>query len=147
MFDVFQKGAISVAKEHGLFASEDAEEVLGRLNRLEQIKKTTVPIHILDGFDYDEVTEIFVRVNSKGTRLRQAELAIAQLAFRLPGMVTNELKEFEEELDNKGYDIDLRYLVRCLTAVATGQSRFRTLGTAEPQTIKKAWKEARRALE
>ena len=39
--------------------------MLDRLNRLEQIKNTTVPIHILDGFDYDEVTEIFVRVNSK----------------------------------------------------------------------------------
>ena len=102
--DVFAKGAISVAKERGLFADEAAEEMLGRLNRLEQIKNTTVPIHILDGFDYNEVTEIFVRVNSKGTRLRQAELAIARLAFRLPGMVTNDLKTFEEELDGKGYD-------------------------------------------
>ena len=147
VFAVFQNGAVSVAKEHGLFASEDAEEVLGRLNRLEQIKTTTVPIHILDGFDYDEVTEIFVRVNSKGTRLRQAELAIAQLAFRLPGMVTDELKDFEEDLDGKGYDIDLRYLVRCLTTVATGQSRFRTLGTAEPSAIMKAWEETRKALE
>ena len=145
--DVFAKGAISVAKDRGLFADEAAEEMLGRLNRLEQIKNTTVPIHILDGFDYDEVTEIFVRVNSKGTRLRQAELAIARLAFRLPGMVTNDLKTFEEELDGKGYDVDLRYLVRCLTAVATGQSRFRALGTAEPKAIESAWAETRKALQ
>jgi len=66
-------------------------------------------------------------VNSKGTRQRQSELAIAQLAFRLPGMITDELKAFEDELDDTGYDIDLRFLVRCLTAVATQQSRFRSL--------------------
>ena len=79
--------------------------------------------------------------------MRQAELAIARLAFRLPGMVTNELKTFEEGLDEKGYDIDLRYLVRCLTVVATGQSRFRALATADPKAIGSAWKETRKAIE
>ena len=62
-------------------------------------------------------------------------------------MVTNDLKTFEEELDGKGYDVDLRYLVRCLTAVATGQSRFRALGTAEPKAIELAWVETRKALQ
>ena len=40
--NVFAKGAIAVAKERGLFADEAAEEMLDRLNRLEQIKNTTV---------------------------------------------------------------------------------------------------------
>ncbi len=145
--DVFEKGAISVAIERNLTGDGARHELLGRLNRLEQVKKTTVPIHILDGFDYDEVTEIFVRVNSKGTRLRQAELAIARLAFRMPGMVTNELKSFEEGLDDEGYDIDLRYLVRCLTAVATGQSRFPALGAADPNALELAWRDTRKAIE
>ena len=143
--DVFQRGAVDVATERDLITGEDAKELLRRLSHLEHIKDITVPVHI--GFDYDEVTEIFVRVNSKGTRLRQSELAIARLAFRLPGMVTEELKSFEEELDNSGYDIDLRFLVRCLTAVATGQSRFPALGNVEPDALRKAWVDTRKGIE
>ena len=145
--DVFQKGAISVAKERGLLQGTEIETFLQRLNNLEKIMGTKVQVHVLEGFDYEEVTEIFVRVNSKGTRLRQAELAIALLAFRLPGMVTNEIKAFGDELDDSGYDIDLRFLMRCLTAVATGQSRFRAIGTASPETIQSAWGETRQAIE
>ena len=147
--DIFSKGAARVAMERDLIrdGGAKAEDALERLNRVAEIRNISVPVHTLDGFDYEEVTEVFVRVNSKGTRLRQAELAIAQLAFRLPGMVTDELKAFEDELDDSGYDIDLRFLVRCLTAVATNQSRFRALGTADPKEIESAWRDTRRAIE
>ena len=147
--DIFSKGATRVALERDLIrdGGAEAEDALRRLNRVAEIKNISVPVHTLDGFDYEEVTEVFVRVNSKGTRLRQAELAIAQLAFRLPGMVTDELKAFEDELDDSGYDIDLRFLVRCLTAVATHQSRFRALGAADPKDVERAWPDTRRAIE
>ncbi len=147
--DILNKGAMSVALECGLVQHPGTEttEMMQRLNRVEQIKNINVPVHTLDGFDYEEVTEVFVRVNSKGTRLRQSELAIAQLAFRLPGMVTDELKAFEDELDDTGYDIDLRFLVRCLTAVTTQQSRFRALETVKASDIEKSWRDTRRAIE
>jgi hypothetical protein len=145
--EVFQKGAIAVAMERGLIQGPDAQTVLNRLNRLEHIRTYQVPVHVLKGFDYEEVTDIFVRVNSKGTRLREAELAIARLAFRIPGMVTEQLKAFEEELDAVGYDIDLRFLVRCLTAVATGQSRFGPLGNVAEAELRAAWTRTRKAVE
>ncbi len=147
--DIFSKGATRVALERDLIRDGGtvAENALSRLNRVAEIRNISVPVHTLTGFDYEEVTEVFVRVNSKGTRLRQAELAIAQLAFHLPGMVTNDLKAFEDELDESGYDIDLRFLVRCLTAVATNQSRFHVLGTVEPQHVERAWRDTRRAIE
>ena len=37
--------------------------------------------------------------------------------------------------------------MRCLTVVATGQSRFRALATADPKAIGSAWKETRKAIE
>ena len=120
---------------------------LKRLGVLEKIKETRVSVHTLEGFEYEEVTKIFVRVNSKGTRLRQAELAIAQLALRLPGMVTGDIKAFREELDDEGYDIEMRFLLRCLTAIATGQSRFPALATTSPNEIQSAWTETRKGIE
>ena len=146
---IFKNGAIQVATKRDLIrgGGTEAQEMLKRLNRVEAIKNINVPVHTLTGFNYEEVTEVFVRVNSKGTRLRQAELAIAQLAFRLPGIVTNDLKAFEDELDESGYDIDLRFLVRCLTAVATNQSRFPLLGSVDRGEVQRAWKVTRRAIE
>jgi len=146
---VFLRGPIAVASERGLLQNQNAQVALDRLNRLEQIRNYFVPVHLLRNFDYEQVTEIFVRVNSKGTRLREAELAIARLAFRLPGMVTEELKKFEDDLDVAGYDIDLRFLVRCLTAVATGQSRFRfdPLATVAENRLREKWRDTRKAIE
>jgi hypothetical protein len=145
--EILQKGAITVALERDLLKRLDAQMVLNRLNRLEQIRTYAVPVHVLKDFSYEEITEIFVRVNSKGTRLREAELAIARLALRLPGIVTEQLKTFEERLDAAGYDIDLRFLVRCLTAVATGQSRFGRLGSVEPEAVRAAWERTQKAIE
>ena len=148
--DVFRDGAVRVGTERGLFQGKDAEESLNRLNELADIRKVLVTVYTLDGFDYNEITEIFVRVNSKGTRLRQAELAIAQIAFSLPGMVTDRLKAYEDELDDSGYDIDLRFLIRCLAAVATGQSRFRALEEVlrdNPRQIEAAWEDTRKGIE
>jgi len=145
--EVFDKGAITAAMERDLLQRPDAQIVLERLNRLQRIGAAQVPVHVLKGFDYEQVTEIFVRVNSKGTRLREAELAIARLAFRLPGTVTEHLKTFEEEIDNAGYDIDLRFLVRCLTAVATGQSRFGPLGGVAEDALRSAWTRTKGAIQ
>src|SRR2546425_8561471 len=58
---------------------------LDRLQRLKRIGEYKFPIEIFPSDDYEEVTEVFVRINSAGTRLRAAELALAQLALRLPG--------------------------------------------------------------
>ncbi|GBD22899.1 hypothetical protein HRbin29_00545 [bacterium HR29] len=145
--DVFQKGAVSVALERDLLSRPDRELILSRLNKLERIADYPVPVHVLKGFDYEEVTDIFVRVNSKGTRLREAELAIARLAFRLPGMVTDELGAFRDRLAIANFDIELRFLVRALTAVATGQSGFRQLAFVPEETLREAWRKTRRALE
>ena len=144
--DVFQKGGLAVALELGLSPGESTE----RIKTLEAITKKYFPVHLLSDFDYEEVTDIFVRANSKGSRLRQAELAMAQIAFRFPGMVTDDLKAFEEELDDSGYDIDLRYLIRCVAAVATGQSKFPVLATFlgdSPNEFRISWRRTREAIE
>jgi hypothetical protein len=131
----------------GLNALPDGNLLLERLNRLEHVKKNRVPVNVLKSFSYEEVTEIFVRVNSKGTRLKAAELAIAQLAFRLPGLVTNELREFEEDLEESGWDLDLPFLMRCLTAAATNQAKFVALSEIAEKKLEIHWTATRKAIE
>ncbi len=145
--DVLNKGAVNVCQERGLLNGANVSEILARLNRLERIKDYLFPVYPLRGYTYEQVTEIFVRVNSKGTRLRQAELAIARLAFRLPGVISEQFEEFEDELEEDGFDLGLPFLVRCLTAVATKQSQFPKLREVGEEEIKASWKKTRAALE
>lgn len=145
--DVINKGAIKVSQEMGLLNSPNAAQILDRLNRLERIKDYLFPVYSLRGYTYEQVTEIFVRVNSKGTRLRQAELAIARLAFRLPGVVSEEFEDFEDELVEDGFDLGLPFLVRCMTAVATQQSQFPKLHEVSEENVREAWEKTRASLE
>lgn len=145
--EVLNKGAVDVCQKMGLLNSQNTAEILTRLNRLERIKDYLFPVYPLRGYTYEQVTEIFVRVNSKGTRLRQAELAIARLAFRLPGVVSESFEEFEDDLTEDGFDLGLPFLVRCLTAVTTHQSQFPKLREVNEDEIKKGWAKTRDGLE
>ncbi len=61
-------------------------------------------------------------------------------------MVTDDLGKFEDDLERINYDIELRFLVRCMTAVATGQSRFPPLATVSEDRIREAWAKTRRGV-
>lgn len=145
--NVIRHGTFETMVEYGFDKRPDMKVVGKRLQRLEHIFREKVPVNVLKGFDYDEVTDIFVRVNSKGTRLRVAELAIAQLAFRLPGMVTSDLKAFEDDLEGRGWDIDIRLMLRCLTAVATKRSSFKALNQVPTDELKEYWKQTKAGIE
>ncbi len=98
-----------------------------RLRQLRQIAEYQFPIEVFASEDYEQVTELFVRINGGGTRLREAELALAQLALRLPGAIVEKFDRAMDEYAELDYDIDTRFLIRALIVIATGQSRFRYL--------------------
>ncbi len=106
---------------------EKSQEYLNRLQALKKIGEYKYPIEIFRSDDYEEATELFVRINSAGTRLRAAELVLAQLAMRLPGAIVEMFEHAIEEYEELGYSLDARFLIRALIAVGTGQSRFRYL--------------------
>lgn len=58
-----------------------------RLNQLAAVPKHRFHMEILSEFPYDEVAQIFVRVNSGGRSLRTTDLALATLSARWPGVV------------------------------------------------------------
>jgi hypothetical protein len=145
--EVVNKGAVEVwlklkqqLESHSPRIGEmELERYLKNLYALEKIKDYRYPVMIIHTEDYDEVTESFIRVNSKGTRLKEAELAMARLALLWPGVL---VEEFENALDDYGrvnYNFEARFLMRCYVAIATGQSRFKNL--------KPLWNKKRAELE
>lgn len=110
-----------------------------RLARLRGIRKYAYRMDILERtLSYDEVTEIFVRVNSLGAKLRGSDLALAQITAKWPGSL-KVFMDFEKKCAKKGFEFDLGIHLRNLMAHASGQSRFLTVGGMSPDRLKSAW--------
>lgn len=118
-----------------------------RLARLRAIRKYEYRMDILERkLTYDEVTEIFVRVNSLGAKLRGSDLALAQITASW----RNSLKIFEAfqgKCTKLGFELDLGLYLRNLMAFATDQSRFLTAGRLKVEKLQKGWKEACAGME
>jgi hypothetical protein len=130
--------------------SEEGKIYRARLARLRALRDYKFPIELFRSDDYETVTDLFVRINSGGTRLRQAELVLAQLALRLPGAVQEQFEAAIEEYEDAGFALDARFLVRALVVVGTGQPRFRHLSDfwkRDPAEINALWKKTRKGID
>jgi hypothetical protein len=111
-----------------------------RLARLRGIRKYMYRMDVLERtLSYDEVTEIFVRVNSLGAKLRSSDLALAQITAKWPGALKT-FQAAQESCEKDGFDVDLGLHLRNLVAFATNQSRFLTVGNLPIENLKAAWK-------
>ncbi len=148
--DVFKSdGDAEFLQQAGVTGFDDPnfKKYSQRLARLRGIRKYVYRMDVLDrSLSYDEVTEIFVRVNSLGAKLRSSDLALAQITAKW----RNSLRIFEgfqEECAKTGFDLDLGLLLKNLVVFATGQSRFLTVGKLRLAQLQQSWKESRQGME
>ncbi len=124
-----------------------AERYSKRLSRLRGVRKYVYRMDILERtLSYDEVTEIFVRVNSLGAKLRSSDLALAQITAKWRGALES-LQEYQKRCATTGFDLDLGLHLRNLVAFATGQSRFLTVGNLSVAKLQGSWKECLRGMD
>lgn len=123
------------------------EKYSQRLARLRGIRKYIYRMDVLERhLSYDEVTEIFVRVNSLGAKLRSSDLALAQITAKWRSSL-KIFQDFQQQCAKKGFDLDLGLHLKNLITFATGQSRFLTVGNLDLATLQTAWKESCQGLE
>ncbi len=136
-------------KRAGITGFDDPryEKYSQRLARLRGIRKYVYRMDVLERtLSYDEVTEIFVRVNSLGAKLRSSDLALAQITAKWRHSLQT-FQNFQKECAKTGFDLDLGLHLKNLMAFATGQSRFLTVGSLTVDVLQKAWKEACEGME
>jgi hypothetical protein len=131
-------------------SSEDGrwDKYSERLQRVRKIADYQYVMQVLDkSLSYEEVTEIFVRVNSLGIKLRGTDLALAQITSRWKGFMKlceQCAASFREEA---GYLLETGLIVRLLVVFATGQSRFKTVGRLNRAALENAWEKTKPGLE
>ncbi len=125
---LFTQGAIPIWIHLGLNNSDpEAQRVLSRLTNLEKIKEYKYQVNVLENLSYEEVTHIFVRVNSGGTKLSSADLTLAQVSSRWRG-VTKEFERFRKPFIARGLEMDNGLLLRAIAVLLNdGQSRLSLL--------------------
>jgi hypothetical protein len=146
--EAFKSTDTVILKKAGITSFEDPryERYVDRLARLRKIKDYAYVVHVLErDMRYEEVTEIFVRVNSLGAKLRSSDLALAQITSRWPNLL-KLLEEFQDECEKSQFTIDLGQLVRAIVVFATKQCLFRGVGSTPVQALKDGWEQAKEGL-
>lgn len=136
-------------KEAGVTGFDDPryEKYCQRLARLRGIRKYVYRMDVLErSLTYDEVTEIFVRVNSLGAKLRSSDLALAQITAKWRHSLAI-FQKFQQSCAKSGFDLDLGIHLKNLMVFASGQSRFLTVGRYDVFALQKAWDECCKGME
>jgi uncharacterized protein with ParB-like and HNH nuclease domain len=146
--DIFKKTDKEILKPVGITSDDDRwDKYSERLQKIRRIADYPYVMQVLEkNMTYEEVTEIFVRVNSLGIKLRGSDLALAQITSRWKGFM-NEIEDFAAEFKvDADYIVELGLPVRMLVVFATHQSKFKTVGKISKEQMKESWEEAKNGL-
>jgi len=127
-------------KIEGLCDGMDAMEVYTRLDRIRKIRDKDLVAVTVD-HELEDVVEIFSRLNSRGTRVTEADIYLGVVAARNPGWVRDTFLPYLRSLSDYGFDLDPNLLFRTLTGVGSKKVRFREIPESfwEPTSITPAW--------
>jgi len=146
--DIFLKSDKEILKPLGISSDDDRwDRYSRRLQRVRDINKYPYVMQVLPPeMSYQEVTQIFVRVNSKGMKLRGHDLAVAQISARWKGFV-DVIEKFADEFTGEDdYLIDTGIVVRTLVVFATNQCRFDRIARVPLEKLKESFEKTKKGL-
>jgi hypothetical protein len=127
----------------------EAERIQEDFMRLQGILDYSVGITEFESDDYREATELFIRFNATGKRLRKTDLAMAELALSVPGLAGEEMMLVRRRWPQ--FPFTAPFLVQCLLAVHTDRLALKEVSTAwgqaNPTAVRASWKKLARAIE
>jgi hypothetical protein len=147
--DIFKKTDSQILKSIGISSEDERWDKYSE--RLQKVRKITDYLYVMEvlekSMSYEEVTEIFIRVNSLGIKLRGSDLALAQITSRWKGFI-NLIEDFARKFnEDEDYILETGLSIRMLVVFATHQSRFRTVGKISKEKLEEAWKMATDGLD
>ena len=143
-FDVNQAiSPIRIAQTKAAGSEEDAmalaQKLMDNLTRIRNIKEIDLPEQIVPSHaDLDESINIFDRINSQGTKLTDAELALTHVTGKWP-RARRALKSKAEDCANHGFDFTLTFLTRALTATVTNRALFEAIHSRPRDELEAGW--------
>lgn len=138
--DIFSKSESEILKRVGINSDDDKWDMYSqRLRQVKNIENYPYVMQVLTKeMSYEEVTEIFVRVNSLGAKLRSSDLALAQITSKWRGFM-DVLEDFSKEFGDDSEYIEDWVAIRLMTVFATKQSKFKAINRVKLSKLEEAW--------
>src|SRR5437763_4575108 len=127
--DQDQQALMELARQvklQGLCDGKDVMEVYARLDRVRKIRDQDI-VTITINQELEDVVEIFSRLNSKGTRVTEADIYLGVVAARSPGWVRDTFLPYLKRLADAGFNINPNLLFRSLTGIGAKKVRFKEI--------------------
>jgi hypothetical protein len=133
-------------KLDGLCDGMDAMEVYTRLDRIRKIREMDVVTITVDN-ELEDVVEIFSRLNSRGTRVTEADIYLGVVAARTPGWVRDNFLPFVSQLSELGYEVSPNLVFRTLTGIGKKAVRYRSIDKTfwDAASIQPIWERTKKA--
>lgn len=124
-----------------------AEHYHDQIKQLERIKSRPLPLEELPkSADVHQAIDLFDRVNSQGTDLGDAELALAHMSAQWP-YIRREMKKKQSELADKGFSFDLDFYVKCIVAVVSGTMTYSKVYDTDRSVLENKWDQIEEILD
>ena len=126
---------------------EVAQVFNDKLNRLRNIMEKDYPIQTVPTTaNIDAAIDVFDRVNSLGTKLTDAELALAHICGKWP-QARQVMKEHIAKLGTIHFHFSLTFMVRSLVAVTRGRALFETIHDISEEEAQTGWDKLTKILD
>lgn len=143
--DVFRIAQTRAGDEGDAFAL--AQRYNNNLTALRNITVQDYPVQTVpSNATITDAIDVFDRVNSLGTKLSDAELALAHITGTWPH-ARRAMKDEIDALRKDRFAFDLTFMVRGLTGVVRHRALFETIHGADRGELEEGWKRLKRLLD
>jgi hypothetical protein len=137
--------AEQISKRAGCPSFAAVHEALQSVRKIESF-----PIfEIIIDHELEDVAEIFSRLNTAGTKIKESDVIIALVAAKQAGWVREEFDQFLKDLEEKGFELDPSVLIRSLAVIGKGAARLKEISSDfwdSSKEFDKAWKSVKESI-
>ena len=142
VFEIAQQQAAA-----GGEAFQLAQRYNEHLNRLRQVREIDLPVQMVPSqAALGDAIDIFDRVNSKGTKLTDADLALTHVTGKW-SQARRVLKAKINDLSARHFYFNLTFMTRALTGVVVKRALFETIHDRPRDQLEEGWKQLERILD
>lgn len=127
--------------------SEKAEHYHQQIKQLERLLSRPLPLEELPkSATVHQAIDLFDRVNSQGTDLGDAELALAHMSAQWP-YIRRNIKKKQAALEKQGFSFKLDFYVKCIVAVVSETMTYSKVYDTNRSVLEAKWERIEQILD
>ncbi|MDV2494787.1 MAG: DUF262 domain-containing protein [bacterium] len=127
----------------------DADRIYASVSKLKSVLDYNIGVIEYEDNHYRKATELFIRFNSTGKKLKGTDLVAAELALVVPELISQGINNTGRKFSPQ-FSFSSPFLIQCLAAVHTGKMSIKkpkdVWSGSDDREIKQSWKRTERGL-